>query len=273
MDQPILAAMNVEIGTPLGPIRGRVQVDTGPMRLSDLVSTAVGLTGIMVDRSRKIEEKAGRAVSCRAGCGACCRQMVPLSAPEAFQLADFIDSLAPAHREAVLARFDSIVDVLDRETLLASLLETDLLADASKDISMRYFRLGLACPFLVDESCSIHPVRPVACREYNVTSPAFYCTDPQAFGVRLMPMPLPLSLSLAHLTAELTESPPVLVPLTLVPRWTAEHDELRRRTWPGLELFKRFMEIIRRTPAALIEGSETSDNREDRERPPGATER
>jgi Fe-S-cluster containining protein len=230
------------------------------MRLADLVATAVGLTEIMVRRARTFEEKAGRAVSCCAGCGACCRQMVPLSAPEAFQLADFIDSLAPHHREAVMTRFDAVVDALDRETLLASLVDTDLLADASKALSMRYFRLGLACPFLVDESCSIHAVRPVACREYNVTTPAFYCRDPEAFGVRLMPMPMPLSLPLAHLTAELTSSPPILVPLTLVPRWAAEHDELRRRTWPGLELFKRFMETIRKTPATLFEGRDSGDD-------------
>ena len=33
----------------------------------------------------------------------------------------------------------------------------------------------IACPFLEDESCSIHPQRPVSCREFLVTSPAENC--------------------------------------------------------------------------------------------------
>lgn len=28
--------------------------------------------------------------------------------------------------------------------------------------------VGSACPFLVDNSCSIHPVRPIGCRQFNV---------------------------------------------------------------------------------------------------------
>jgi hypothetical protein len=68
-----------------------------------------------------------------------------------------------------------------------------------------------------------------------------------------MPMPLPLSLPLARLTAELTESAPILVPLTLVPRWVADQSDLRQRTWPGLDLFKHFMEVISKSPATWIE--------------------
>ncbi len=43
----------------------------------------------------------------------------------------------------------------------------------------RYFHLGIACPFLEDESCSIHADRPISCREYLVTSPAVNCADPK----------------------------------------------------------------------------------------------
>jgi hypothetical protein len=35
---------------------------------------------------------------------------------------------------------------------------------------VRYFLQGVACPFLEAESCGIHPDRPLACREYLVTS-------------------------------------------------------------------------------------------------------
>jgi hypothetical protein len=54
-------------------------------------------------------------------------------------------------------------------------------------------------------------------------------------------MPLPLSVALARTTAEVTGGEPVLIPLTLVPRWVAAHPEWRDSTWPGLELFQKFM--------------------------------
>jgi hypothetical protein len=47
-------------------------------------------------------------------------------------------------------------------------------------LGLDYFRLGIACPFLEDEACSIHPDRPLSCREYLVTSPAPNCQVPSA---------------------------------------------------------------------------------------------
>jgi hypothetical protein len=62
-------------------------------------------------------------------------------------------------------------------------------------------------------------------------------------------MPQPLSTPLARLTAELTETKPRLIPLTLALRFAAQHEDLRNRTWPGLELFKRFLEYLDELPA------------------------
>ena len=46
-----------------------------------------------------------------------------------------------------------------------------------------YFSQGVACPFLEQESCSIHADRPIACREYLVTSPAERCASASGEGV------------------------------------------------------------------------------------------
>jgi hypothetical protein len=78
------AFFEIDLNTPLGLIRGRVSVNTGPMGLVERVPTALELTNMLVDRARKREEKEGKRISCQAGCGVCCRQMVPISAPEAF---------------------------------------------------------------------------------------------------------------------------------------------------------------------------------------------
>ena len=45
------------------------------------------------------------------------------------------------------------------------------------------------CPFLEEESCSIHPDRPLVCREYLVTSPAELCAGPTQEGVTPVAVP------------------------------------------------------------------------------------
>jgi len=234
----------VELSTPDGVVRGKVAVTRGPLRLVGLVPTACALTDALVAAAIRSEEQAGRTISCRAGCGVCCRYMVPLSPPEALHLMDVIESLAPSRRGDVLAKFDEIVAALEQHDMVAELLDPPPTDEPVLPIARRYFELRLACPFLAGESCSVHNQRPVACRHYNVTSPPPACSRPYEPGVERVPMPLPLSAPLARLTAELTGQPPCLIPLTLVPRWVGQHADLRQRTWPGLELFDRFLAQI-----------------------------
>jgi Fe-S-cluster containining protein len=235
------AFFEVDLNTALGPIRGRVAVNTGPMRLVELVPTALELTNMLVDRARKREEKEGKRISCQVGCAMCCRQMVPISAPGAFYLADFFESVSPDRREEILKRFDAIKKELERQNLIDELFDPHHGDDAVVPTSKKYFFLNLPCPFLVKESCSIYPYRPVACREYNVTSPPSWCADPYTYEISKVPMPLPLSAPLASLTAQLTDSKPRLIPLTLAPFWVVENADLQKRQWPGLELFQQFM--------------------------------
>ncbi len=244
--EPVLYAVELETAT--GPLRGRVAVDPGPMRLADLVPAAVELTTVLVARANRREAAAGREVSCRAGCGACCRQMVPLSPPEAFHLADVIGAMPGDRREAALRRFVEIEAMLEEQGMVEELLDPSYEDEPVLRIAHAYFRLQAPCPFLLEESCGIHAQRPVACREYNVTSPAAWCTDPYAQPIAKVPMPLPLSAPLARLTAELTGTRPRLVPLTLLPRFVADHRELATRTWPGVELFGRFVAQLGATP-------------------------
>src|SRR5262249_39570688 len=54
--------------------------------------------------------------------------------------------------------------------------------------SVAYFRQGVPCPFLEDESCSIHPHRPLVCREYLVTSAPDACATVGSGRVRRIPV-------------------------------------------------------------------------------------
>jgi Fe-S-cluster containining protein len=250
LDMSGSALFEVDLDTPLGHIRGKVAVETGPMRLAELVPSALELTNILAGRAVRREEKSGRKVTCGSGCGACCRQMVPVSPPEAFYIADMLDSFDHGSRAEVLGRFDEILRELQRRHMIDELMDPQYSDDPPVlPIAKQYFNLQRPCPFLREESCTIHPNRPVACREYNVTSPASWCADPYSHEVAKVLMPLPLSAPLAQLTAHLTDSKPRLIPLTLVPYWVSQNIELRERQWPGLELFQQFMAKVGKSPS------------------------
>src|SRR3546814_20568883 len=62
-------------------------------------------------------------------------------------------------------------------------------AKQMRALGLDYFRAGVACTFLVDESCGIYAVRPMKCRAYLVTSHAANSADPTPDGVRMVGLP------------------------------------------------------------------------------------
>jgi hypothetical protein len=100
---------------------------------------------------------------------------VALAPSEARALARLVDAMPEPRRTAIRQRFDAALqrlgDLIDRRPTGT--------AEERTELSFEYFKLGIACPFLEDESCSIHPDRPMACREYLVSSPAENCRAPR----------------------------------------------------------------------------------------------
>lgn len=144
----------------------------------------------VLDCSVQAEARAGRSVSCKKGCGACCRQMVPISQSEAHILADLVAAMPAERKQTILARFQNARQVLEQSGLLQELNDREHWpAGHTKDIGLRYFALGIPCPFLEDESCSIYPDRPITCREYLVSSPPEHCADPGPGKIRMIPLP------------------------------------------------------------------------------------
>ncbi|RLB12289.1 MAG: hypothetical protein DRG63_11900 [Deltaproteobacteria bacterium] len=235
---------SVQLTTPLGEIRGKVAVQDAPMRLAELVPTALDLTNILVQRAIKKEEALGRQISCGPGCGMCCRQMVPVSPPEAFYIMDLLDFMAPNTRAELMARFNAIEKVLQKRGMITPLMSPEYTDEPVLAVAKQYYTLNLECPFLTNESCSIYRYRPVVCREYNVTSPPEHCKNPYTLEVEKVSIPLALSAVLSRLTARLTHTKPRLIPLSLVPYWVSKVGELRWRQWPGVELFQTFMSFV-----------------------------
>jgi Fe-S-cluster containining protein len=156
-----------------------LEAPDGPAKLRTLLPIFQGFTDELVSRGVAKAVGEGRSISCRAGCGACCRQPVPVSEPEAHALAAVVAAMPEPRQAEVRARFAAIERRLE-ETGLAEGMETWLDGDNAtvREKGMAYFRLGMPCPFLEAESCSIYPDRPLICREYVVTSPVSACDMP-----------------------------------------------------------------------------------------------
>jgi Fe-S-cluster containining protein len=135
-------------------------------------------------------EAAGNQVSCQKGCGACCRQLVPISPIEAREIARVVQQMEPTRRATILQRFASARRRLRQEEMLEALSQPDQHSNEHMRILGReYFQLGIACPFLEDESCSIYHDRPITCREYLVTSPPEHCAFPTAENISMVDLP------------------------------------------------------------------------------------
>jgi Fe-S-cluster containining protein len=215
-------------------LRLQVTVPAGPTRPRVLLPLCQSLTDVVVEEAVKEVAAEGKTISCQKGCGSCCRQLAPITPAEAHALGELVEGLPEPRRSAVRARFAEARQRLEDAGLLEA-LQNDLgkSKEELRQLGLEYFAQSVACPFLEDESCSIHPHRPLACREYLVTSPAEHCAHPTADTVRCVPIPVKLGHALTHLDGP--ASRPVWVPLILVLDWVEKHPEpAPQRTGPEL---------------------------------------
>jgi Fe-S-cluster containining protein len=236
--------LHVDLQTPFGRLQGNLAVPAGEMRLAELAWNAMALDDRLIGMGVASETKQGRAVSCRKGCGACCRQAVPVSPAEAWMLSDLVASLPPQRRAQVLGRFEQAWERL-REAGFAGrgLDASSTLADLLS-VGLDYFRLGIPCPFLEDEACSIHPQRPSACRRYLVTSPPENCAALGLVPTAPVPQAHNLTEALSRLSATLLGGEPTVIPLTLALAWAEEHREEGARRYDAAALMTGLIELL-----------------------------
>jgi Fe-S-cluster containining protein len=114
-------------------------------------------------------------------------------------------------------------------------------ADAQRQVGVLYFRQGIPCPFLDGESCSIHPHRPLSCREYLATSPADHCSTPEQSKVERVELPGKVSHALYRFGDGSGSDAPRWVPLLFALDWVAQHPDAHRRRRRGPRLFEAFL--------------------------------
>lgn len=103
-----------------------------------LTAYAIVDTGVAEGIDR--EQAQGRTLACHKGCAACCRShtTIPVYPIELIGITWYaVEKLTGPARAALMRQ-------------------------------LRAHHSGEPCPLLVDNACSIHPLRPMACRQFNV---------------------------------------------------------------------------------------------------------
>ena len=249
-----MVTANVKISGPDWDLQTTVSVPQGPTTVRDLLPLAQSFSDAVVNAVVKTNEENGQKISCTKGCGACCRQLVPITETEARHIRSVVESLPEPRRTAVRTRFAEARQRLEKSGGLEQFLHPEEIPlDKKQAFALQYFFQGIPCPFLEDESCSIYADRPLVCREYLVTSVVEHCARPTAETIRAVKMPVKVWTALARLDVRSSAHGKLLwVPLIVAPEWAEAHPE-EPSPRPGRELLQELFEHINQSRRALTE--------------------
>ncbi|MGB7191418.1 MAG: YkgJ family cysteine cluster protein [Acidobacteriaceae bacterium] len=242
-----LPTVKASFGLPVGPgvLNFSVTLPAGQTNLTELLPIVQGLETAIIGRIGEEAKRAGTSISCRAGCGACCRQLVPVSLFEAEALASWIDSQPEEKRLEIEQRFHRALTALRDAGVIEKLVDEQWVEDGqlTTQLAIDYFHARVACPFLENESCSIHPIRPLSCREYLVTSPPALCDDPSVNAVSGVQLPIKLSRVLYSFGQELEQDRRGWIPLVFLLAWRKSGAKPGEHvSGTGEEVLRKFLE-------------------------------
>jgi Fe-S-cluster containining protein len=233
----------LRVETPDGALPpAQIEIPDIPLGLADLAPPMFELCNGVTGLAIKAAGQNGKKVTCGPGCGSCCCQLVPVSIPEALFIMDTV--LSPSNDRAGLfrQRFSECKALLESDGLWTKLASIDT-AENDADIAFAYWNRQIPCPFLIDGSCAIHPVRPCACREYNVTSDPTLCANPFVNDIDRIRVSRKTTTALAKTAGRLLGQPPQLIPLVQLLDWCDGNREFAELRWKGIGLFDLLLEI------------------------------
>ena len=170
--------------------------------------------------------------------------MVPISKTEARRLAQLVTEMPEERRNVVRGRFAAAVHRFSDAGLIGKLrAEPKPSGSEYKQLGLAYFDEGVACPFLEDESCSIHPERPLVCREYLVVSPAENCARKNGLPIEVVKMPLEASKALTAIDDEDDRHFTNWIPLVIALEWTEQNPD-ESTPQPGTAIAEKFIKKL-----------------------------
>ncbi len=229
----------------------QIKVPTAPIRAVDLLPILMAFDNAVVGAYEKEAVRQGKTISCKIGCGACCRQLVPISEVEAQYLTELVAEMPPERRDRIETRFRLAREEFQRRGMRERLLRAagPAAPEQGEQLTVDYFTCGVPCPFLEEESCSIHPDRPLICREYTVTSPAEWCANPSQHDIDRIAIPIHFSHLLGRFADGEGNSPYRRLPLVLALNWASRESEPMPRL-PGPKILENFLRLVHQEEVA-----------------------
>jgi Fe-S-cluster containining protein len=249
----VRTAFSLPVGR--GVLNASAQLPAGHTTLTELLPIVHNLESAIVGRVTQEAQAAGSQISCRAGCAACCRQLVPLSLFEAEALMAWMRALPEERRAELEGRFDRALSALRDAGVIEKVLDPQWAMEEgyAKDVAVAYFSARVACPFLENENCGIYSIRPLACREYMVTSPPALCEDPELKDIWGVKLPFKLSHVLYAFGRKMEHDTRGWIPLVFLLAWgKSGFAPGERVSGTGEEVMKKFLEMA----AAVVKDEE-----------------
>lgn len=252
------AAVRTTFALPVGGgvLNASAMLPAGHTTLTQLLPIVQNLENAITGRVVVEAQAAGSPISCRAGCAACCRQMVPVSLFEAEALMAWLRTLPQGRRAELEGRFHRALSDLRDAGVIEKVLDPKwgMEEGFATEIAIAYFNAHVACPFLENENCGIYSIRPLACREYMVTSPPELCQDPAANEVHGVELPLKLSRVLYGIGRKLEHDTRGWIPLVFLLAWG------KSGATPGEGVSGTGEEVLRKFLEQTAESSDARSN-------------
>src|SRR3954470_17505026 len=108
-----LVNATVEISVSGAPLRISFDMPDQTVKLRRMLPVFHQISNTFVRMGVENVEESGKKITCRAGCGACCRQLVPLSETEAYHIAALVDGMPEPRRSQIRERFEAGLTTLN----------------------------------------------------------------------------------------------------------------------------------------------------------------
>jgi hypothetical protein len=175
---------HVELKLDGKPKRIEFDMPEGAVRPAELLPVLRQFSNAMVEAA---EAAATEPISCTKGCGACCRQLVPIREMEARRLAVFVRSLPEPRRSMILERF-AAARAKSAGMRAGWTRAPGLINRGGSRSNWTTSTLASRAHSSKTNPAGIYEERPMICREHLVTTPAAWCATPREGTIRTLPM-------------------------------------------------------------------------------------
>jgi Fe-S-cluster containining protein len=220
--QTLSATTELRIGG--NKLKLKLVVPANEVPPESLLPTLHELSNLIVDGVEQKVKKQGVEISCKKGCSACCRQHVPISPAEARLLTAIVENMPDPGRSEIEKRFEQAAQRLRASGIMDQAMNYHRLSEEKTAAMVKdYFELGIACPFLEDESCSVHPFRPLICREYLVISSPSHCAKLEEKYIKRLKFPVSVADTFSGMDGVRKKGENKYIPLVMALEWTEKH--------------------------------------------------